>query len=112
MDCELYEISLLFPDVEEIRIEVKETNAWAWNKLRSFTMRREAKTNFHLECPMSKCLGSSSGIDYKSILCEMTQAHEAHRRVRLSCGGYDGYNLTSHCDWYVALGISIRYRQR
>ncbi len=54
---------------------------------------------------------SDSGIDYRNVLQEMAQKHEAHRRVRLSCTGYNGYNLTAHCDWYVVLDISIRYRQ-
>ncbi len=108
---EFYEISLLFPEVEEIRIEVAETNAWPWNRLREFTIGQGSKTNFYMECPMSKCLGSKRGIYFRNALSEIIYAHDTHRRVRLSCAGYNGYNLTAHCDWYVVLEISIIYRQ-
>lgn len=29
----LYNISRLFPDVDEIHVSVTETNAWPWNRL-------------------------------------------------------------------------------
>ena len=31
-------------------------------------------------------------------------------KVKLTCVGYGGYNLTFHCDWYAVLDISITYR--
>lgn len=109
MEREYYEISRLYPDVETIRINVVETNAWPWNRLREFTLGQGSRCNFHLECPMSKCLGPDTGISYKSVLSEMVWKREAHRQVRLSCSGYGGYNLTFHCDWYAVLDISIAY---
>ena len=106
-----YEISRLYPEVEEIRIKATKTNAWKWNRLREFSLGQGSKNNFHLECPMSKCLGPNSGIDYESPISEMIREHESHRQVRLSCAGYGGYNFTFHCDWYVILDISITYQK-
>jgi hypothetical protein len=109
MEHEYYEISRLFPQVEEIRIKVAETNSWPWNRLREFSLGQGSKSNFHMECPMSKCLGPDTGISYESVLSEMVRTGEVHRRVRLTCSGYGGYNLTFHCDWYAVLDISITY---
>lgn len=57
MEYEYYEISRLYPEIEEIRIKVTETNAWSWNRLKEFSLVQGSKCNFHFDCPMSKCLG-------------------------------------------------------
>lgn len=110
MELIRYEISHHFPRVEEIRIKVLETNAWPSDRLREFTIKRGIESNFHLDCPMSKCLGDERGIHYESQIAEMVNANETNRKVKLSCAGHGGYNLTFHCDWYVVLDISITYR--
>lgn len=106
----LYNISLLFPDVDEINVSVAETNAWPCNRLKEFTLTGDMKCDFHLECPMTKCLGEDRGISYKDVVSDMIGNHEPYRQVRLNCAGYGGYNLNFHCDWYVVLDISITYR--
>ncbi len=106
----LYKISLLFPDVEEICVRVLETNAWPWNRLKEFTLTGGMECDFHLDCPMDKCLGKDSGICYKDVISDMVEQHVPYRQVRLNCVGYGGYNLTFHCDWYAVLDISITYR--
>ena len=111
MEHEYYEISRLYPEIEKIHIKVTETNAWKWNRLREFSLGQGSKCNFHFECPMSKCLGSDSGIYYEGPISDMVRTHESHRQVRLSCVGYGGYNLTFHCDWYAVLDISITYQK-
>ena len=98
-------------NVEKITIKVIDTNAWSWNRSREWCYSTVTEASFHLECPMSKCLGSTSGITYKQILTEMLAKHECHRRERLNCGGYGGYNLTFHCEWFVVLDISITYHE-
>ena len=74
------------------------------------TISEASKCNFHFDCPMSKCLGDDSGIYYEQPISEMVRQHENHRKVKLTCVGYGGYNLTFHCDWYAVLDISITYR--
>lgn len=110
MEYEYYEISRLYPEIEEIRIKDTETNAWSWNRLKEFSLVQGSKCNFHFDCPMSKCLGDDSGIYYEQPISEMVRQHENHRKVKLTCVGYGGYNLTFHCDWYAVLDISITYR--
>lgn len=107
---EEYDISSRFPDVLEINIKVIDTNAWPWNRTQELCLRRESKCNFHLDCPMDKCLGYDSGIMYKDAISSMVYKKETHKQVHLTCGGYGGYNLTFHCDWYAVLDISISYR--
>ena len=51
-----------------------------------------------------------SGIMYKDAISSMVYKKETHKQVHLTCGGYGGYNLTFHCDWYAVLDISISYR--
>lgn len=105
-----FRIESLFPDVEEIRIRVADTDAWSENRLREFTIGKGTECDFHLDCPMSKCLGGDTGISYMDVVSEMVRGYEGHRQVRLSCSGYGGYNLTFHCDWFAVLDISVRYR--
>lgn len=106
---EQYRISSLFPNVAQIKIKVIDTNEWTWNRLREFSLSSESDTSFHLDCPMSKCLGSASGIAFRQVLTQMVSERECHRQERLVCGGYGGYNFTFHCDWYAVLDISITY---
>lgn len=106
----LYNISRLFPDVDEIHVSVTETNAWPWNRLKEFALTGDMDCDFHLECPMSKCIGKGRGISYKDVVSDMVVKHDRYRQVRLNCVGYGGYNLTFHCDWYAVLDISITYR--
>lgn len=80
------------------------------NRLTEFSLVQGSKCNFHFDCPMSKCLGDDSGIYYEQPISEMVRQHENHRKVKLTCVGYGGYNLTFHCDWYAVLDISITYR--
>lgn len=108
---EYYELSRLYPEIEKIHIKATDTNAWSWNRLKEFSLGPDSKCNFHLDCPMSKCLGYDNGIDYKNAISDMVQGKETHRQVRLNCSGYGGYNLTFHCDWYAVLDISITYRK-
>ena len=54
--------------------------SWPWNRLHEFSLGQGSKSNFHMECPMSKCLGPDTGISYESVLSEMVRAGEAHRR--------------------------------
>lgn len=98
-----------FPQVESIYIKVINTNAWPYNRMREICYSTNIETDFHIDCPMNKCLGDTSGISYKHIIRDMIKNNENHRKERLSCGGYGGYNLTFHCDWYVILDISIKY---
>lgn len=107
---EEYDISSRFPDVLEINIKVIDTNAWPWNRTQELCLRRDSKCNFHLDCPMDKCLGYDSGIMYKDAISSMVYKKETHKQVHLTCGGYGDYNLTFHCDWYAVLDISISYR--
>ena len=105
-----YRVSNLFPNVERIKIKVIDTSAWAWNRLREFSLFPESETSFHFDCPMSKCLGHTSGITFRQVIAQMVSGRECHRQERLACGGYGGYNFTFHCDWYAVLDISITYR--
>lgn len=99
----------LYPNIKEINIKVLETNAWPWNRLREFGFSPESEFVCHLDCPMSKCLGVTSGIEYRETITNMIYNHEKFRQERLSCGGYGGYNFTFHCDWFVVLAVSITY---
>lgn len=110
MEYLLQEVNRIYPDVQEIRIKVIDTNAWHWNRSKEFSFLNDSKCDFHLDCPMSKCLGGVRGIFYKDSISEMVSAKEKHKQVKLTCTGYGGYNLTFHCDWYVVLDISIEYR--
>lgn len=112
MKHENYEISHLFPNVKEIHIVIADTNAWPCDRLRDFSLETGSQCNFHIDCPMSKCLGEDGGIYYKQPISDMVNNGDNHKQVRLSCVGYGGYNLTFHCDWYVVLDISITYRTR
>lgn len=100
----------LFHNVAEVGIRVIDTNAWPWDRNKEFRLLPDTNTDFHLECPMSKCLGKNRGISYRDTLVEMVSNGEDHKVIRLTCGGYGGYNLTFHCDWYAVLDISITYR--
>lgn len=111
MEHEYYEMSRLYPEVQEISIKVTDTNAWPWNRTQEFRMGQGAKCTFHLDCPMSKCFGNNTGINYKDVISDMVRDKEKQRQVKLTCGGYGGYNLTFHCDWYAVLDISITYRK-
>lgn len=104
-----YKISELFPSVKEIAIKIVDTNSWDPNRLREFAFSSETETSFHLDCPMSKCLGQN-GITYKRLLDGMVSNNEYHKQERMQCSGYGGYNQTFHCDWFVLLDITITYR--
>lgn len=103
-------ISDIFPDVNSISIKVVDTNAWHWNRLKEWGFSPLSEATFHIDCPMSKCLGQSKGITYKQVLTEMIAQRECNRQQRFTCTGYGGYNLTFHCDWFAVLDISITYR--
>ena len=105
-----YDIKNCYPSVEIININVMDTNAWPWNRLREFSLKPGMESDFHLECPMTKCLGKTRGIFYRDAITKMVEDHAVHKQVKLNCVGYGGYNLTFHCDWYVILDISIKYR--
>lgn len=105
-----YNLSSLYPTVKEVEVKVIETNGWPYNRLRCFKYFSNSEVFFHLECPMSKCLGHSSGINLKKVLDDMVSKHEICHREKLTCGGYGGYNLTFHCNWYVILEISVTYQ--
>ena len=105
-----YTVSEAFPEIENITIKVTETNAWYWNRLKEFTLEGNSNCSFHLDCPMSKCIGNESGIDYKQPISDMVSKRECNSSVKLCCSGYGGYNKVFHCDWYVIMDISISYR--
>lgn len=104
-------ISSLYPDVELISVKIEDTNAWPWNRLREFTYTPNTGTGFHLDCPMTKCLGKTRGIFFRDVISSMVSNHESHRKEKMECIGYGGYNLIFHCDWYAVLDISIAYRK-
>lgn len=96
--------------VANIHIKVIKTNAWDdFSRRREWSCTWDWFVMYELTCPMSKCLGDVRGIDYKPTLSDMIKKKESKRTVELNCRGYDGYNLKSHCEWYVVLEIEITY---
>lgn len=106
-----YKISECFPEIERIDIKVIDDDGWPWNRFKEFSYDSSSETAFHLECPRHKCFGHTRGVYFKSAIKDMVSKHENHRQERFTCMGYGGYNLTFHCDWYVVLDISIKYRE-
>lgn len=104
-----HNIARLYPGIKRIIIKVTDTNAWSENRLREFVILPDVEYDFHLDCPMAKCLGNIRGIYYWNVITDMIDNHISERQVKLTCEGYNGYNLTSHCDWYAVLEISIEY---
>lgn len=104
-----HNIARLYPGIKRIIIKVTDTNAWPENRLREFVILPDVEYDFHLDCPMAKCLGNIRGIYYWNVITDMIDNHISERQVKLTCEGYNGYNFTSHCDWYAVLEISIEY---
>ena len=104
-------MSVLFPNVEKIIVEVVDAYSWDNNRLRKFSFSSSDEIDFFFACPMSKCFGNSRGVSYKQVIEDMVRNTEDFRQVELRCGGYGGYNYTFHCDWYVRLAITICYKK-
>lgn len=99
-----------YPEVMRIVFKTVRTNGHRFNRFDDFDMTCDSRAFFVLRCPMSKCIGVNSGIDYSEVIGSMISNRETNRRVKLSCGGYGGYNMTFHCDWFIEAEITIEYR--
>lgn len=100
-----------YPEIKTIGFRTIKTNTHRFNRLDDFNLTCGSKAFFVLSCPMSKCIGEKSGIDYSEVIGSMAARHETYRRVKLTCGGYGGYNMTFHCDWFIDAEITIEYRR-
>lgn len=98
-----------FPDMERVVVKVVETNAWPPSGAKEFCYVPDSEANLHIDCPMSKCLGAVRGIDLWPTLAGMIHNRETHKKARLTCRGYGGYNLTFHCDWYAVFDLTVYY---
>lgn len=98
-----------YPDVEKIDFNTVRTNAHRWNRKDDFTYTPSDKAFFVLRCPMEKCIGEKSGIDFSDIIREMVAHHQKKRTAHLTCQGYGGYNESFHCNWFIDAEISITY---
>lgn len=105
-----FKISELYPDILSLRFDTIETNGHHWNRLENFDYSPDHDAFFILRCPYPKCVGTHSGIGFSNIVSEMYDIREKERNIRLTCGGYGGYNMTFHCDWYIVAHISITYK--
>jgi hypothetical protein len=97
-----------YPDIVSIKFETIETNPYV-EKHYNFTLYPNDKAYFVLRCPMAKCLGVNSGIDYSHIIDEMYAGRITQKDSHLKCGGYNAYNMVAGCDWFIKALISIVY---
>lgn len=67
-----HNIARLYPGIKRIIIKVTDTNAWPENRLREFVILPDVEYDFHLDCPMAKCLGNIRG----NILLECYHRHD------------------------------------
>ena len=108
-DLTYYEVSRLYPRLESIDVRVEDCYSWDETRLREFSILPQHNTAFFLECRMSKCIGDS-GLSFQNVISEMYNRGETHRKVRLQCNGFNGYNRAARCEWFAVLDISLRYR--
>ena len=104
-----YIIRERYPNVKEITFRVIEVYGNKERIGKKSSLSPESSTNFFEKCPMSKCIGTNTGIYYKSVIDDMVMRKETKRQVKLPCSGYGGYNKVFRCEWYITYNIEITY---
>ena len=105
-----YIIREIFPEVKEIRFTVVDTNAWEYDRNKSFVYIPETVSNFHIKCPY-ECEGGETGIWYYGIISQMVTKRVTHRQERFNCNGYERSKKRFSCEWFAVLDIEITYLQ-